>query len=164
MSADQASVVPTCSNHPGVETRLKCSNCGTPICPRCMVATSVGQKCPACARQPGRARGRPSTVLVGTVLAASLAAGAAGAVVLALLGFRAGLLLGAVYGFLVGAAAKRAARGRTHPALGAAAAAGLVVGLAAVAVAMGINPASPALTLAYLTGGGVAFVRASGIW
>lgn len=37
-----------CVNHPKVETRLKCSKCGDPICPRCMVRTPVGYRCPAC--------------------------------------------------------------------------------------------------------------------
>lgn len=41
-----------CSYHPNVLTRLKCSRCGKPICPRCMVATPVGYRCPDCARGP----------------------------------------------------------------------------------------------------------------
>ncbi len=51
----------TCARHPGTETRLACSQCDTPICPRCAVQTPVGQKCPACARQPKTARrqGKP---------------------------------------------------------------------------------------------------------
>ena len=57
MTADQTNLAPTCVNHPKVETRLTCSNCGDPICTRCMVTTAVGQKCPNCARQSGRAKG-----------------------------------------------------------------------------------------------------------
>ena len=51
----------TCARHPGTETRLHCSQCGTPICPRCSVETPVGQKCPDCARQKRTAvrQGRP---------------------------------------------------------------------------------------------------------
>jgi hypothetical protein len=41
-----------CSYHPNVLTRLKCSRCGKPICPRCMVSTPVGYRCPDCARGP----------------------------------------------------------------------------------------------------------------
>ena len=39
-----------CARHPRVETVLRCANCGTPICPRCLVQTPVGAKCPTCAK------------------------------------------------------------------------------------------------------------------
>ncbi|TET27078.1 MAG: hypothetical protein E3J67_00040 [Dehalococcoidia bacterium] len=39
-----------CAAHPGVETRLKCAKCGKPICPKCLVQTLVGARCPDCAR------------------------------------------------------------------------------------------------------------------
>ena len=39
-----------CAYHPEVETNLKCGKCGKPICPRCMVQTPVGARCPDCAR------------------------------------------------------------------------------------------------------------------
>ena len=38
-----------CATHPDVETNLRCSKCGKPICPKCMVQTPVGAKCPDCA-------------------------------------------------------------------------------------------------------------------
>lgn len=38
-----------CTYHPDVRTRLRCSKCGTPICPRCSVSTPVGFRCPDCA-------------------------------------------------------------------------------------------------------------------
>src|SRR5215217_868447 len=41
----------TCYRHPSRETGVSCSNCGNPICPDCMTATSVGMRCPECARQ-----------------------------------------------------------------------------------------------------------------
>jgi membrane associated rhomboid family serine protease len=43
--------VETCYRHPGRETGVACSNCGRPICPDCMTSTSVGMRCPECARQ-----------------------------------------------------------------------------------------------------------------
>lgn len=54
-------VTTTCTRHPGAETRLSCSSCGDPICPRCAIPSAVGQKCPACGRQvrSARARGKP---------------------------------------------------------------------------------------------------------
>ena len=39
-----------CAAHPEVETNLSCGKCGKPICPRCMVQTAVGARCPECAR------------------------------------------------------------------------------------------------------------------
>jgi membrane associated rhomboid family serine protease len=40
-----------CYRHPRRETGVSCSNCGRPICPDCMTSTSVGMRCPECARQ-----------------------------------------------------------------------------------------------------------------
>ena len=39
-----------CKRHSSVETNLYCNKCGDPICPRCMVETPVGARCPACAK------------------------------------------------------------------------------------------------------------------
>jgi hypothetical protein len=33
-----------------VETLLRCGRCDTPICPRCLVMTPVGARCPDCAQ------------------------------------------------------------------------------------------------------------------
>ena len=38
-----------CARHPEVETGLSCGRCGTPICPRCLVYTPGGTRCPDCA-------------------------------------------------------------------------------------------------------------------
>jgi membrane associated rhomboid family serine protease len=43
--------VATCYRHPNRETGVACSNCGRSICPDCMTPTSVGMRCPECARQ-----------------------------------------------------------------------------------------------------------------
>jgi membrane associated rhomboid family serine protease len=45
-----------CYRHPGRETGVACSNCGRPICPDCMTSTSVGMRCPECARQGTKVR------------------------------------------------------------------------------------------------------------
>ncbi len=37
-----------CYGHPNTETRLRCSRCDKPICPRCSVPASVGQHCVWC--------------------------------------------------------------------------------------------------------------------
>lgn len=38
-----------CSYHPDIQTGLRCTNCGKPICPECAVRTPVGLRCPDCA-------------------------------------------------------------------------------------------------------------------
>ncbi len=38
-----------CARHPHTETGLACGRCETPICPKCMVMTDVGARCPTCA-------------------------------------------------------------------------------------------------------------------
>src|SRR5437016_5195127 len=42
--------MPVCYRHPSRETGVSCSSCGRPICPDCMTPTSVGMRCPECAR------------------------------------------------------------------------------------------------------------------
>ena len=39
-----------CATHPEVDTNLACGSCGKPICPKCLVQTPVGARCPSCAR------------------------------------------------------------------------------------------------------------------
>jgi hypothetical protein len=163
VTADSTNLAPTCVNHPKVETRLTCSNCGDPICARCMVTTAVGQKCPRCARQSGRAKGNPEPQVVGRAFGAGVVAAAAGAVLLVALPF-AGILLALGHGFLVGTAVRWGARRRTHTWLGVAAAAAVLVGLGGLVLVLGGNPFAGRLLLAYLLSGGVAFARASGAW
>jgi hypothetical protein len=167
MTADQTNTtpntIPTCVNHPEVETRLTCSSCGTPICPRCMVTTAVGQKCRNCARQSRHAKGTPEPALLARAFGAGFAVAVVGGVVLLVTPFL-GLLLAAGLGFLVAAAARWAARRRVHTQLGVAAAAAAVLGLAGVALVLGANVLNPRLLLAYLIAGGIAFARGSGVW
>lgn len=37
-----------CSNHPTVETYLRCNKCGRPMCSKCAVRTPVGYRCREC--------------------------------------------------------------------------------------------------------------------
>lgn len=39
-----------CANHPGVETSLRCNNCGKPICAKCAIHTPTGYRCAECVR------------------------------------------------------------------------------------------------------------------
>ncbi len=50
MSSSETGVALHCAIHRGTETSLRCGSCGTPICPKCLVMTPVGAKCPTCAR------------------------------------------------------------------------------------------------------------------
>ncbi|MDQ3780989.1 MAG: hypothetical protein M3354_10675 [Chloroflexota bacterium] len=70
-----------CSYHPSVNTRLRCSRCGKPICPRCGVRTPVGLRCPECAG----VRGLPTYATSSPVLAKAAAAGLAVALPVGLL-------------------------------------------------------------------------------
>ena len=52
-STTPSPAVPTmCARHPDVETGLACGRCETPICPRCLVYTPAGTRCPDCGRAP----------------------------------------------------------------------------------------------------------------
>jgi membrane associated rhomboid family serine protease len=53
-SEPQATVV--CYRHPDRATRLACSECERPICVECSLDAAVGQKCPECSVNRGRAR------------------------------------------------------------------------------------------------------------
>jgi hypothetical protein len=163
MTADQTNTAPRCVNHPGVETRLTCSNCGNPICPRCMVATAVGQKCRDCARQPRSAKGTPTPALLARAFGAGFVVAALGAAALLFVPFL-GLILAAVLGIAVAATARWAARGRVHNQLGGVAGVAAVLGIAATALLLGAAVLHPRLLLAYVVAGGVAFARGSGLW
>jgi hypothetical protein len=163
MTTDQTNLAPTCVNHPKVETRITCSNCADPICVRCMVTTAVGQKCPGCAKQTGRAKGNPETQLLARAFGVGVVVAAAGGFLTLAVPF-AGLLLAVAHGFAVGAAVRWAARRRTHARLGLVAVAAVLVGLAGLVLVLGGNPLAARLLLAYALSGGVAFARASGAW
>ncbi|MFL6296090.1 MAG: hypothetical protein ACJ75M_09750 [Actinomycetes bacterium] len=123
----------------------------------------MGQKCPSCAKQSGRAKGNPEPQLLARAFGAGLAAAAIGGVLLVALPF-AGLLLALAHGFVVGATVRWAARRRTHTWLGVAAAVAVLVGLGGLVLVLGGNPFAARLLLAYVLSGGVAFARASGAW
>jgi hypothetical protein len=70
-----------CTYHPNVLTRLRCSKCGTPICPRCAVETPVGFRCPDCAA----VRGLPTYQTSGSALVKSIGIGVLAAIVVGVL-------------------------------------------------------------------------------
>src|SRR5690242_19564140 len=74
-----------CAYHPSAMTRLRCSRCGKPICPRCGVRTPVGLRCPECAGVRGLPTYRTST----DAMAKSIA-----------IGFVVAGLVGVIWGFI----------------------------------------------------------------
>jgi len=123
-----------CTYHPNTETELACAACGRPVCPREMVDTPVGYKCPECARLPKTAlvRMRPRQV-AGAVIAA-VAAGAGGGL---LLGYAFGVsplggffswVAAFVWGGLVAEAVRRGSGGHRGASTAAIAIAGVVAG------------------------------------
>src|SRR5437763_12344631 len=79
--------MPVCYRHPTRETGVSCSSCGRPICPDCMTPTSVGMRCPECARDRTKVRTARSLtrtptatqILIGINVIVFLAETAAGA-------------------------------------------------------------------------------------
>jgi hypothetical protein len=82
-----------CARHPQVETGLRCGRCGTLICPRCLVQSPVGSRCPDCANLTKIPTIDVSPVFLVRGAAASLAAGLA-------TGFVWGLITGNGRGFV----------------------------------------------------------------
>jgi hypothetical protein len=70
-----------CTYHPDVETNLRCGKCNTPICPKCMVQTPVGARCPDCAKLYKLPTYRVSTkyylIAAGTALGIAIVCGVA---------------------------------------------------------------------------------------
>lgn len=95
-----------CATHPDVETNLTCGKCGRPICPRCMVETPVGARCPTCARVQKLPTYQVSTRYylraTGTALGIGLAAGFAWMLIeMVVPFFFLGLLLGPAVGYAI---------------------------------------------------------------
>ena len=113
-SADTGLSAPvTCANHPKVETGVRCSECGKPICPDCMVPAPVGIKCRECARMPRSARVTLRPQKAARAIGAAFGVGSAFGVLLAFaggagLGFFT-LIIASFVGLLTGRATLRAA-------------------------------------------------------
>lgn len=121
-----------CTAHPRVETNLKCGKCGKPICPRCMVQTLVGARCPECARLYKLPTYRVSTVYylraVGTALGMALVSGALWGLANTLIPFfLLNLLIGAGVGYVIGEVVGRAVNRKRGRGLAAVAGAGVII-------------------------------------
>ncbi len=121
-----------CAAHPRVETNLRCGKCGKPICPKCMVQTPVGARCPECARLYKLPTYRVSTVYYlragGTALGMALVCGVIwGVVNLFLPFFFLNLLLGAGVGYAIGEVVGLAVNRKRGRGLAAVAGAGVAI-------------------------------------
>lgn len=124
-----------CAFHPGVETEVRCAECLRPICPRDMVETPVGYKCPICAK-PKRSQYmyvKPKQLLGGAAL--GLVVGVGGGFLLGMFGLTF-FLISFLWGGLVGEAVRRGAGGHRGPIMAAVAAGAVVLG----ALAGGMSP------------------------
>ena len=92
-----------CARHPGTETVLRCGRCETPICPRCMVETPVGARCPTCAGVK-RFRLLVKPAELARAIAYGIAVGAVGTVIYTFVPFLGPLISFAIVGFGVGQA------------------------------------------------------------
>ena len=121
VTTDETEPIVYCTRHPEVETALECGRCATPLCPRCMIHTPGGIRCPDCAklRRPPMYELAPldyaKAVGVGIVLAGVL--GFAGALLFPVGGFRGlflllALFVGSAVGALVAEAITRVTRGK----------------------------------------------------
>lgn len=126
MTADATStpepIATRCARHPEVETELRCGRCETLICPRCLVFTPGGTRCPDCAmlRRPVMYELQPMHYVraAGAALVVSLVLGVAGLIVLPLvrgipfLGLMLAVGIGAGAGSLMAAALTWATNGK----------------------------------------------------
>jgi len=110
-----------CARHPEVETGLACGRCGTPICPRCLVYTPAGARCPDCGRAPTlpihRVGASDALRILGVALPLAVLLGLAGAMVLpprsgGILMMLVGVAAGSGAGTLMAASIMRVSRKR----------------------------------------------------
>ncbi len=121
-----------CAAHPRVETNLRCGKCGKPICPKCMVQTPVGARCPECARLYKLPTYRVSTAYylraAGTALGMAIICGVIwGVVSLFLPFFFLNLFLGAGVGYAIGEVVGLAVNRKRGRGLAAVAGAGVAI-------------------------------------
>src|SRR5206468_12305157 len=89
-----------CARHPNTETVLRCGRCDTPICPRCMIPTPVGARCPTCAQVKRFAMlVKPRELALSILYGVGI--GAIGTIIVSFIPFL-GILGYMVMGFLVG--------------------------------------------------------------
>ncbi len=123
-------IIVNCSRHPKIETGLTCASCGTPICPKCMVVTPVGMKCPNCGKSKNSVL---FTVSPGRFALSAIVALIAGALATLIggIGFFA-WFIAAPYGYFAGTTIMKAAGMKRGSKMEILTGAGIVIGALAV--------------------------------
>lgn len=126
-----------CTRHPETPTNLRCGSCRDTICPRCLVHSHVGVRCPDCGRVVTPPTYQADATYLARAAAAAVAVGAAAGLVYALL-FSVSSMLGGVIlagiGYLVSEAATAAANRKRGRPIQYAAGAGMIACLAAIVI------------------------------
>jgi hypothetical protein len=155
-----------CARHQQVETALRCGRCGTLICPRCLVQTPVGSRCPDCANVRRLPTIDVSPVFlirgIAAAIASGLAVGAFWGYISKGTGF-AGffiLFIGIGIGWAVGESISAATNRKRSPTLQACAVAGVVLAYFTRNIVLGV-PLLPAGDLWGYIAAGVAAVYAT---
>ena len=115
-----------CARHPKQETAISCASCGVPICPRCMVVTPVGMKCPGCGKNAnsGLFKVKPERLLFAGII--SIIAGCIAAIISSLGFFM--IFLGLPFGYFAGDIILRSAGMKRGWKLEVTSAAGIIIG------------------------------------
>jgi len=111
-----------CARHPKIETGLRCGRCETPICPKCVVMTDVGARCPDCAPRRPLPQFEVNPVYLLRGLGAAVGAGivlglAWGVIAPGDYGLFLGILFGIGLGYAAGEAVSLATNRKTVPVL-----------------------------------------------
>lgn len=105
-----------CHFHPDIETNVRCSNCGKPICTEDMVFSSVGIKCKECARPIGRMVSGPRPIYYVRGALAGLGTAIVGGIMLAIFSTIirfGGFIFAMALGYAIGEAVSWAVRRNT---------------------------------------------------
>jgi hypothetical protein len=156
-----------CARHPHVETALRCGRCNTLICPRCLVQTPVGSRCPDCANVRRLPTIDVSPVFLMRGIAAALVSGAAvgaawGYVLSGTRGFGGFfvIIIGIAIGWAIGESISVATNRKRSPTLQACAVAGCILAYLVRNVVLGV-PLLPAGDLWGYVAAGAAAVYAT---
>ncbi len=142
-----------CATHPDVETTLRCGKCGKPICPRCMVQTPVGARCPDCARLYKLPTYQVSTIYylraAGTALGTAVVIGIIWGIIESFLPFRFfTLIIGAGIGYAIGELVSRSVNRKRGPWLA-------VIGSLGVVICFGMTFAVEMVRFGFISFGGL---------
>ncbi len=137
-----------CATHPDVETNLRCGKCGKPICPKCMVQTPVGARCPDCARlyklPTYRVSLRHYLIATGTAVGIAVVCGIVWGVINGFVPFfYLSLVLAAGTGYTIGEAVSRSVNRKRSRGLASLAGLAVVISYLVNIFSFGVVPLNP---------------------